>query len=217
MTIDYTKIAETVNRMHLPAGLGDKENACSIAALNIALTGELTDVAHPCMSPVIVNWVIKIQDAMPDKLRNSARWKAAIVRIPGTGREHEQERAALILEHMWTVALPMLQPLADAKGFGNEWRRMTIERTPDSARAADWAAGAAAAKAGWTAEEAAGAAASWASSAAKVEEAASADWDAGARAAAWAAGAAAAAGIPNVWTILDPCGLLERLVAVGHE
>ena len=34
-----------------------------------------------------------------------------------------------MLDHMWSVTLPTMQPLADAKGFGDEWRRMTTERT----------------------------------------------------------------------------------------
>jgi hypothetical protein len=31
-SIDTQEIADVVNRMHLPAGLGTRENACSIAA-----------------------------------------------------------------------------------------------------------------------------------------------------------------------------------------
>ena len=198
MTIDYAKIAETVNRMHLPVGLGNKENACSIAAINLALTGELTDDIPECMSKVIGRWIIVTQDAMPDELRNSARWKGLLPLAAGTGRDYEKERAELILDHMWTVTLPMLQPLADAKGFGGPWRRMTTERTQEAAARAARAA----------------AATAWAAEAAEAVVGAA---EAGAARAAATGAAAARAGIPNAWTILDPCGLLERLVAVTEK
>ena len=158
MTIDYAKIAETVNRMHLPSGLGDKENACSIAAINLALTGELTDHIPACMSDVIGHWIIVTQDGMPDELRNSARWKGLLPLAAGTGRDYEKERVEIILDHMWTVTLPMLQPLADDKGFGDAWRRMTTERTAEAAEAA-WEAAARMAASAWAAWEAASAAA----------------------------------------------------------
>ncbi len=143
MNIDIQKIADTVNRMHLPVGLGDEENACSIAAINLALTGELTDDIPQCMSEVIGRWIITTQDAMPDTMRNSAEWKALLPYAAGTGRALEKGRLALILDHMWGVTLPILQPLADAKGFGAEWKTMTTERTEAAAKAAAEAAGAA--------------------------------------------------------------------------
>jgi hypothetical protein len=250
MTIDYAKIAETLNRMHLTVGIGTEENACTFAALNIALNRGLTDECPDCASKVIWKWGIRIQDAMPDKMRNSQRWKDAAVKVAGTGQAHEKERLAIIMDHMWTVTLPMLQTLADANGFGNEWRRMTIERTPDSARAARAAArvaeaAEAAAEAARAEEasaraeaaEAADAAATAASAAARAEAAeASAEaawvavwavwaeaWAARVARVSWASEAAAALreaealSIPNAWTILDPCGLLERLVAVGEK
>ena len=134
--IDTAKITEVVNRMHLPAGLGDKENACSIAAINLALTGELTDEIPDCMSEVIGNWIIITQDAMPDEMRNSAEWKRLLPLAAGTGRAHEKERLAVLLDHMWTVALPLFQPIADAQGFGDAWRVMLKEKTSDAAKAA---------------------------------------------------------------------------------
>jgi len=61
------------------------------------------------------------------------------------------------LDEMW-AALEAHQPIADARGYGLEWREMCRERTPESATAAgaaagdtDWAAWAAA----WAAARAA--------------------------------------------------------------
>jgi hypothetical protein len=72
--------------MTLPSGLGTEESACSIAAINLALTGELTDDIPDCMSEVIGRWIIPTQDAMPAELRNSPRWKSLLPLAAGTGQ-----------------------------------------------------------------------------------------------------------------------------------
>ena len=146
-----TAIANKLESMHLPSGLGDEENACSVAAINLALTGELTDSIPRCMSRVIGRWIIGVQDAMPDDLRNSKRWKSLLPLAAGTGRENEQARLAIILNWMWGTVLPSLQPLADEKSFGEEWKRMTAARTAEAAEAAWGAANAARARAAKTA------------------------------------------------------------------
>jgi hypothetical protein len=145
---------------------------------------------------------------MPDEMRNSAAWKGQLPYLAGTGQDHESGRAAIILDHMWTVTLPLLQPLADANGFGEPWRTMCRERTAEAAeaaRAAAWAA-----KAAWVAKAARTAARAAAWAAAEAAEAAARAAEAAARAAAWAAAEAA-------WQTIDPCGLLKRLIAVGGE
>ncbi|MGL5733857.1 MAG: hypothetical protein ACRCYS_03230, partial [Beijerinckiaceae bacterium] len=58
-------IAATVARMTLSQGLGDKDNACSVAAINLALSGTLSDDIPACMSRVIGRWIIRTQDSMP--------------------------------------------------------------------------------------------------------------------------------------------------------
>ena len=85
-------IAAKVNGMTLPSGVGTKESACSIAAINLALTGRLTDRIPDCMSEVVGKWIIVVQDAMPDKMRNSPAWKSLLPLAAGTGREREPER-----------------------------------------------------------------------------------------------------------------------------
>jgi hypothetical protein len=221
-------IASKLATMQLPSGLGDEQSACSIAAINLALSGSLTDEIPDCMSEVIGQWIIVIQDAMPDDVRNSERWKSLLPLAAGTGREQEQERLGIILSWMWDIVLPSLQPLADQRGFGAQWQKMTAERTAESARAAANAAEAAAvavaratARAAHRVAKAARArararAAGWA--AATAAEAA----DAVARAAAARATNAAAAGAAadawaTTWANFDPCGLLERLIKIDNN
>jgi hypothetical protein len=181
----------------LSQGLGTNDEPCSIAAINLALTGELTDRIPECMSPVIGKWIITIQDAVPHEMRNSPEWKALLPLAAGTGRGHEQQRIELILDWMWETVLAALQPVANQQGFGDEWSAMLIER---SERATD----------------AAVTAASAADSASTITSAA----HAAARAAyaADAADAAAAAAIqPDSWQQFNPCGLLKQLIEVNND
>jgi hypothetical protein len=220
-------IASKLATMHLPSGLGDEHSACSIAAINLALSGKLTDEIPDCMSRVIGQWIIVIQDAMPDDVRNSEGWKSLLPLAAGTGRKQEQERLDIILSWMWDIVLPSLQPLADQRGFGAQWQKMTAERTAESARAAANAAEAAAvavaratARAAHRVAMAARArararAAGWAAATAEAA-------DAVARAAAARATNAAAAGAAadawaTTWANFDPCGLLERLIKIDNN
>jgi hypothetical protein len=181
---------------NLSKGLGSNDKPCSIAAINLALTGELTDDIPECMSPVIGEWIIVIQDAMPHEMRNSPEWKALLPLAAGTGRDHEQQRSDLILNWMWETVLPVLQPIADQQGFGDEWSAMLIER---SERATDAAV---------TAAAAADAAAA---------DAAAADAARAAYAASAAYAAAAAAIQPDSWQQFNPCGLLKQLIEVNND
>ena len=197
----------------LAVGVGSKEQACSIAALNLALTGTLTDKIPDCMSRVVGRWIIGVQDRMPATIRDSESWRELLVMAAGTGREHETERVALVMAWMWD-ALAVVQPLANEKGFGAAWATMLRERTTESAYAGAYAAEAASAYAA----EAAGAfrcafSAAAASDAYAVEAADSVAYAAEA-AGAYAAEAAAAYAAACVWTDIDPVSCLRRLVAV---
>jgi len=222
-------IALKLATMHLPAGLGDEHNACSIAAINLTLSGELSDTIPPCMSEVIGKWVIRAQDAMPDTMRNSSEWKRLLPLAAGTGREREQERLTIIMNWLWESVLPVVQPVADSGGYGEQWKEMLRQRTArDAARAADAAADAAyayvayayaAARAAARAADAAYAHAAYAYAAADAADAAyayaaadaAADADAAAAAYAYAADADAVA-----WTTFNPCGLLDKLIKLEH-
>ena len=193
-------ITDLLVDMTLPAGLGTEMNACSIAAINLALSGRLTDDVPDCMSDVVGRWIIGVQDAMPAEMRNSARWKDLLPRAAGTGKMHEAARLAIILDWMWSDVLPSLQPIANSGGFGAAWKLVMTEKTAEAAWAANAAARAAkaakaaayAAKAAAWAAYAADAAANAAASAADVAKTAVWAADAAARAAADAALAAAA-------------------------
>ena len=139
------RITDFLATHDLPSGLGNEESACSIASINLALTGRLTDDIPQCMSEVIGKWIIVVQDAMPAEMRNGRAWKALLPMAAGTGRERESERLAIILDWMWRTALPSLQQLADKYGFGGRWDEMCELKTSDAADAARAAARAAAA------------------------------------------------------------------------
>ena len=113
----------------IPDGLGTKEAACSVAAINLVLTGELSDDIPDCMSPVIGKWIIGVQDQMPTRMRNSAEWKALLPGAAGTGREYEKKRADILRDWMLDVVLPYAQPIADTFGYGSEWSEIRKNRT----------------------------------------------------------------------------------------
>lgn len=170
-----------------------------MAAINLALTNTLTDKIPECMSEVVGKWIIRVQDEIPDEIRNSPEWKRLLPLAAGTGRDREEERLAVIMGWMWGTVLPSLQDVADDGGFGVEWTRMTEERTKAASAAA------------WAAADAATAAASAARAAyATALAARDAAWAAEAAAEAAASAASAAA-----WETFDPVGVLTRLVAVG--
>jgi hypothetical protein len=219
-------ITDLLKDMVLPSGLGTAESACSIAAINLALTGKLTDTIPDCMSNVIGQWIIRIQDRMPNEIRNGVEWKQLLPLAAGTGRLLEHERLQIILDHMWTVSLPLVQSFADSKGFGVEWKAMCDSRTvgacqvarnadADADADADAAAYAAAAYAAYAAyaADAADAADADAAAAADAADAAVANAAYVATAAvANAANAANAATDEKNWKMIDPCALLKKLI-----
>lgn len=214
-TEQETAIRATLATMpELAVGIGTEERSCSIAAVNLALTGTLTDKVPDCMSLVIGRWIIGVQDRMPATVRNSAAWRELLVLAAGTGREHETQRWALVLDWMWN-ALALVQPRADAVGYGVAWATMLRERTSKSASAAYATADA-------TADAAAYAAASATADAdayAYADAAACADAyaNASAAAAAYAAASADAYASADAWGTIDPVGMLRRLIAVTDE
>ena len=202
---------------HLPAGMGTKKEACSVAAINLVLTGKLTDTIPDCMSEVVGRWIITTQDRLDDKTRNSAEWKALLPLAAGTGRDREPERRAIALAAMWE-ALAWVQPIADKGGYGEAWATMLHDRTRASAYAASayaasaYAASAASASAYAYAASAASAAYAAAAASASAAADASASAASAAAAAADAADAAAAdasADAYGPWAIAT----LARLVA----
>lgn len=188
---DRDRIAEFLVGRTITEGVGSLDASCSIASINLALTGRLTAEIPDCMSDVVGEWIIGVQDAMPAAMRNSDEWRSLLPLAAGTGREREKYRLAIILDWMWGTVLPVLQPVADEHGFGDEWRAMCEQRTANAADATRTATN--------TATDAAADAAYAATNAAYAAT----------YAASYAANADA------VWVTFDPCGVLARLVEVG--
>ena len=197
----------------LTQGVGTEEAACSVAAWNLALTGTLTDKIPDCASEVIGRWIIAVQDnCPPEHGRGHPEWLRLLPLAAGTGRAHEAERLAIVLDWMWRTVLPFLQTIADQEGFGKQWKVMCENRTRYAADAAS-AAGYAAANAAYAAGYAAHAAANAAYAAADAAYAA-ADAAYAARYAADAARYAAYAAGPDVWATFAPIEVLRKLIAV---
>ena len=121
---------------HIPSGMGTEEAACSVAAIRLAWDGVLSDQPPPCMSPTIAQWIIVVQDQMPETIRNSAEWRSLLPLAAGTERMKESKRLSIIMDWVFSTVLPYIQPLADERGFGKEWREMCAIRTEETARAA---------------------------------------------------------------------------------
>jgi hypothetical protein len=223
-------IADFLKGRDIQSGIGTTEATCSIASMNLALSGELTDRIPDCMSKVIGKWIIRIQDTMPDYIRNSGRWRALLPLACGTGRDKEDQRLVIIFDWAWTVTLPSLQEIADKYGFGDVWWVMCQEKTSAAAYAAAEAADAYAASVAAYAADAARAvvraadayaayAADAAAYAADVAPYAADAADDAARVAAYVArvvarASADAARVADaaVWQRFDPCGLLQKLI-----
>jgi hypothetical protein len=213
---DPTVIAQKVETFlaahpRLSVGLGTADEPNSLEAINLALTGVLSNRVPDCMSIVIAHWVAIMQDAMPAEIRNSTTWRSLLPAAAATGRNDSRERARLdvLLDHMWTVTLPSLQRLADHHGFGAEWRAMCDERTVHAvhdAATASWAAGAR--NAGYAATHAANAI-----YIASDNRAAAANYSALVIAAANSAAWAAPTAMTRAWATIDPPGLLARMIA----
>ena len=199
LTQDQQKVkALLATHPHLSVGVGNEEEMCTIAAINMALTGRVSDDTHPCISPVIRGWVIVTQDAMPDAIRDSEAWRECVPLIAGSAASAEIERARVerIMAWMWDA----LGDDAFLPDYARQaWDYMLSERTTRAAHAAYVASGNSAAKYGALATRAAAKAAHAAAEAARAT-----------RAAAKAAKAAPA----TYWQRRDPAGMLAELVAM---
>jgi hypothetical protein len=218
-TIDHETIAAQLARIELVHGVGrDKEHACTIAALNIALHGKLTDTRDACMSRVVHLWVIRVQDKMPVAMmqpgdEHGDRWRAAAPYIAGsaTTTEREKERVQLILDWMWNCLSHNFEKWVP-KAAHDAWRTMLKDRNATSARAARTAVRAYADDAAYAAagDAAAGDAAAYAGDAAAYAAADDAADAAGAYAYAYAY--AWSKSLDEVWRAADPARLLSELV-----
>ncbi len=122
-------IREKLQKMILCVGIGNEDSACSVAAINLVLSGRLTDDIPDCMSEGIGSWIIRVQDEMPADMRNSAKWKSLLPYAAGTGRLYEKQRVELILDWVWCEVVPALVPYADRNGFLADWDAVITLKT----------------------------------------------------------------------------------------
>jgi hypothetical protein len=132
----FASLALRLGRNLGTVGPVDSGERCTIAEINLVLTGTLSDDPHPCISEVIRRWVIAVQDAMPDELRNSPAWRTSAPLIAGTATENggvERKRRDAIVAWMWDRLADeaVLASLPDA--VRPAWDRMLAERTPAAA------------------------------------------------------------------------------------
>jgi hypothetical protein len=216
----------------------DRDHACTISAINIALGNGQVDSCDPCMSRVVHAWVIRVQDAMPAALRavgdeHGDRWRSTAPLIAGsaTTGPSDAERLQILLDWMWDCLSHDWQTWVPAAAH-DAWAVMLIERTTAHANtahantaaaagAAADAADAAATRAANTAADAAFAAATAAYAAATAADAAiyANNAAAGAIYAATAAGAAIyannAAAAESFWRAANPAKVLAQLVGTN--
>jgi hypothetical protein len=112
---------------YIPHGLGDVEAACSVASINLALDGriggdakkldeldyenvDVRDDTPACMSPVIAGFIITVQDAIPDEIRNAPSWRRLLPYAAGTGQAATKEKARLkaIADWYFETVLPVV-------------------------------------------------------------------------------------------------------------
>jgi hypothetical protein len=130
--------------LHLVSGVGDagtpgEGECCTIAEIMLRLTGHLGDGPHPCVSEVIRKWVMSVQDAMPDSVRNSVEWRSAAGGIAGsaTTPEAERIRCDMIMEWMWGRLADEAVLSAVPAVARPAWEQMLTERTSKSACTAE--------------------------------------------------------------------------------
>lgn len=96
-------IKRKLSEVTLVQDLGAGDHVCSMAAINLALYGKLTDAIPKCMSAVIGTWIILVQDKMTPDLRNCPEWRELLPQAAGTGRDPEKEAKRLELLVNWAA------------------------------------------------------------------------------------------------------------------
>ena len=107
--------------------------------------GTVGDAVPRPMSAVIGRFVLETRWSIPEDLRHTTKWRKGLHAAVTTGRNHEPQRLSMLLDWLWTAALPLCQPVAGRWGCGGHWREMvsrrTVETCREAARALDEAGG----------------------------------------------------------------------------
>ena len=94
---------------------GTSKAATSMGAIYLALTGRVgyRDRAPDCMSYTIGRWIIEAGQMMPDTMRDSPAWRELLPRAMHTDPKRDQESLKILVRWVWSTILPTLQPVAD--------------------------------------------------------------------------------------------------------
>lgn len=118
--------------LRLVAGVGNLKagEACTESALQLALTGKLTDDRHPCVDPLIHKWVMNVQDRLDNATLNGP-WKDIAPMVVGT--IDVPDSLNRIMTTMWDALSEMT--FASAK-VNVAWKDMLTARTATACKAA---------------------------------------------------------------------------------
>ena len=84
--------------------------------------GTVGDAVPRPMSAVIGRFVLETRWSIPDNLRHTTKWRKCLHAAVVSGRNHEPQRLSMLLDWLWTEALPLCQPVGgDAAGIGRRW------------------------------------------------------------------------------------------------
>ena len=130
----HARLTDYLQTHRLKSEPGSTQTPCSIQAINIALRGTPSTVVPQCMSEVLGNFIMTIQDAIPNELLNGPEWKRMLPQAAGTQRDLERERSQAITDWMWNKVLPQVAPVLETPEFRKPWDRMLKSRTRQSTR-----------------------------------------------------------------------------------
>lgn len=105
------------------------DNVCSMAAINIALTGRIADEIPECMSRVLGRWIIVTQDLYGDDMRNSQLWKELLPIAVTKGRELEAAQLVKLISLTFNEARVVARRPERMEGIEDEWADMIRLKT----------------------------------------------------------------------------------------
>ena len=103
-------------------------------------SGERTVYAPAGKSEVIAEWVRVAGGDMPDAIREGSEWQELLVSAACAERLDDYELSDVLRDHTFGRILPLVQPTAEADGYGAPWSAMSEACTADAAAQASDAA-----------------------------------------------------------------------------
>ena len=120
--------ARTQARIHHPNPVSDNDRALLLDYLTTPPDLDDPDDTVPAsLSETIGHFVLHSRSHMPEQIRTSSSWRAALAAALPTDRARDPQRYTLLKEWLFHKVLPRCQPIADAKGRGPSWSAMLEE------------------------------------------------------------------------------------------